>query len=161
MASGSDVKETVMTISFLKTCISNMIKDLERKHTTGANKRRATQIPEGPWKWFTSYELGFPLVNDKHVRPLHPLVETFVDDQLEAYLSDEEDADASQPLLIALMQTMKERWEDQTGGRREGPHQRKSLNLPYCKEPSQTSRHRTRRCGFYIYDQESTCGRGC
>lgn len=115
MALGGDVKEMVMTISFLKTCISNMIRDLERKHTIGAYKRRATQIPEGPWKWFTSYELGFPLVNDKHVRPLHPLVETFVDDQLEAYLSDEEEADASQPPLSALMQTTKERWEDQTG----------------------------------------------
>jgi len=110
MASGGDVKETVMTIPFLMSCITNMIQDLERKHITGAQKRRATQIPEAPWKWFTSSELGFPLVDDKYVRSIHPLVETFLDDQLETHLPREEEADAPHSPLIAMMRTMKEGW---------------------------------------------------
>jgi len=84
MATGGDVKETVMTILFLlvRTCFINMITDLEKRFTSDGNKRRALAQPEAPWKWFTSYELGFPLVSDEHDTPMHPLVETFVDDQL-------------------------------------------------------------------------------
>ena len=85
MAAGGDVKETVMTILFLRTCITNMIVDLERKSTSNSNKRRALLQPEAPWKWSTSYELSFPLVLVKYERPMHPLVETFVDGQLEAF----------------------------------------------------------------------------
>jgi hypothetical protein len=50
MVPGGDGKETVMTIPFLRTCISNMIGDLERKTTTNGNKRRALQQPEAMWK---------------------------------------------------------------------------------------------------------------
>lgn len=78
MASRENVKETVMTIPFVRTCITNMIDDLERKCTTGVNKRRAMHKLEALWKWFTRYELSFSLVNDKYERPLHPLVETCV-----------------------------------------------------------------------------------
>jgi len=84
MAAGRDMKETVMTIPFLRTCITNMIADLERKSISFANKRRALVKPEAPRKWFTSYELGFPLVSDEHDRPRHSLAESFVADQLEA-----------------------------------------------------------------------------
>jgi len=84
MAAGGDVKETVMTIPFIRTCIINMIVDLEKNFTLDAIKRRALVQPEAPWKWFTSYELGLTPVSDEHDRPMHPLVETFVDDQLEA-----------------------------------------------------------------------------
>ena len=84
MAAGGDVKETVMTIPFIRTCIINMIVDLEKNFTFDAIKRRALVQPEAPWKWFTSYELGLTPVSDEHDRTMHPLVETFVDDQLEA-----------------------------------------------------------------------------
>jgi hypothetical protein len=80
MAAGGYVKETVITIPFLRACITNMITDLERKPILDGNKRRALVNPEAPWKWFTSYELGFPLVSDEHDRPMHPLVESFTDD---------------------------------------------------------------------------------
>ena len=53
LAVGGNVKETVMTIPFLLTCISHMIGDLERKHTSDGNKRRAMSQPEAPWDWFT------------------------------------------------------------------------------------------------------------
>jgi len=66
MAAGGDVKETVMTIPFLRACITNMITDLEKKHISDGNKRRALAIPEAPWKWSTSYELGFPLASHEH-----------------------------------------------------------------------------------------------
>ena len=82
MASGRDVKESVMTIPFLRTCITNMIADLERKSISHSNKTRSLVKPEAPRKWFTSYELGFPLVSAEHDRPMHPLVESFVDNQL-------------------------------------------------------------------------------
>ena len=46
---------------------------------------------------------------DEHDIPMHPLVETSVDNQIEAYLTEEEEANASLPSLI----TMKEGWGDQ------------------------------------------------
>jgi len=91
MATGGDVKETVMTILFLRAGITNMIEDQERKSISDGNKKRVLAILEAPWKWFTSYELGFPLLTDEHERPMHPLVEVFVDDQLEAYWSEAEE----------------------------------------------------------------------
>jgi len=44
---------------------------------------------------------------------MHPLVETFVDDQLEAHLAEEDEANAPLPPLIGQLQTMKEGWGDQ------------------------------------------------
>jgi len=93
MAAGGDVKETVMTIPFLRAYITNMI--------------------AAPWKWFTSYELGFPLLTDEHERPMHPLVEVFVEDQLEAYWSETEEDTVPLPSLIGRLQTIKEGWVDQ------------------------------------------------
>jgi len=55
VAAGGDVKETVMTTPFLRTCTINMIADLERKSNSDGNKRRALVQPEAPWQWFTSY----------------------------------------------------------------------------------------------------------
>ena len=80
IAAGGDAKETVMTILFLRTCIINMIGDMERKYTLDGGNTST----EAPWQWFTSYGLGFPLISDKHERTVHPFVEIFVDDQLEA-----------------------------------------------------------------------------
>ena len=113
MAAGGDVKETVMTIPFLRTCMYNVIGDLERKFILDGNQRRALLQPEAPWKWFTSYELGFPLVSDKYERPSHP-VETFVDGQLGACSTEEEEVDVSLPALIGLLRTTKEGWCHQT-----------------------------------------------
>ena len=48
MAVGGDVKETVMTVPFLLTYISNMIEDLGRKHASDGNKRFALSQPEAP-----------------------------------------------------------------------------------------------------------------
>ena len=42
--------ETVMTIPFLRACITNTIADQERKSISDGNKRRASAIPEAPWK---------------------------------------------------------------------------------------------------------------
>jgi len=62
--------------------------------------------------WFTSYELGFPLVSDEHDRPMHALVESFVDDQLEVHWAEVEEANTRLPPLIGQLQTMKEGWGD-------------------------------------------------
>jgi len=77
MAAGGDVMETVTTIPYLRACITNMIADQEKKSISDGNKKRALAIPEASWKWFTSYELSFPLLTDEHERPMHPLVEVF------------------------------------------------------------------------------------
>jgi len=46
---------------------------------------------------------------------MHPLVKTFVDEQIQAYLTEEEEANASStlPPLIGLLRTIKEGWGDQ------------------------------------------------
>jgi len=108
MAAGRDLKETVMTIPFLRTCITNVIADLERKSISVCNKRRALVKSKASWKWFTSYEVGYPLVSDEHDRPMHPLVESFVDDQLEVHWAEVEEANAPLPPLIGRLQTMEE-----------------------------------------------------
>ena len=113
MAAGGDVKETVMATPFLRACIINMIADLERKFTSDGDKRRALVQSEASWKWFTSYELCFPLVSDERDRPMHPLVETFVDDQFEAHWAEGEEANAPLSPLIGQLQTLKEEWGDQ------------------------------------------------
>jgi len=46
MAAGGDVKETVMTIPFLRTCIINMIVDLEKNFTLDGNNRSAWCNPK-------------------------------------------------------------------------------------------------------------------
>ena len=53
------------------------------------------------------------MLTDEHERPMHPLVEVFVDDQLEAYWSEAEEATAPLPPLIGRLQTIKEGWGDQ------------------------------------------------
>jgi len=90
-----------------------MIADQERKSISDGNKKRALAIPEGPWKWFTSYELGLPLLTDEHERSMHPLVEVFVDDQLEACWSEAGEDTVPLPPLIGRLQTIKEGWGDQ------------------------------------------------
>lgn len=56
------------------------------------------------------------MVSDKHERPLHPLVELFVDNQNEAYPADEEKEDTVSSLsLLGLLREMKEGWGDQAG----------------------------------------------
>jgi len=50
MAAGGDVKETVITIPFLRACITNMIADLERKSISDGNQSWALVKPEAPWK---------------------------------------------------------------------------------------------------------------
>jgi len=90
-----------------------MIADQERKFISDGNEKRALAIPEAPWKWLTSYKLGFPLLTDEHERPMHPLVDVFVDDQLEAYWSEAEEDTVPLPPLIGRLQTIKEGWGDQ------------------------------------------------
>jgi len=90
-----------------------MIADQERKSISDGNKKRALAIPEGPWKWFTSYELGLPLLTDEHERSMHPLVEVFVDDQLEACWPEAGEDTVPLPPLIGRLQTIKEGWGDQ------------------------------------------------
>ena len=69
--------------------------------------------PEALWEWFNSYELGSPLVSDEQDRPMHPLVESFVDDQLQAHWAEAEEANAPFSPLIGQLQTTKEGWGDQ------------------------------------------------
>jgi hypothetical protein len=53
------------------------------------------------------------LVVDKYERPLHPLVEEFVDNQLEAHSSGEAVDDYPLPPLIDLLRRTKEGWGHQ------------------------------------------------
>ena len=52
-------------------------------------------------------------MSDEHDRQMHPLVETFTDDQLEVDWAEVEEATAPLPPLIGQLQTMKEEWGDQ------------------------------------------------
>jgi len=52
-------------------------------------------------------------VSDEHDRQMHPLVETFTDDQLEVYWAEVEEATAPLPPLIGQLQRMKEGWGNQ------------------------------------------------
>jgi len=48
MAAGGDVKETVMTIPFLRACIANMIADQERKSISDGNKKKGIGNSRSP-----------------------------------------------------------------------------------------------------------------
>ena len=71
--------------------IHDMEKDIELPLKKGAERATAQ---EGPWKWFTTSDLGFLLVDDDYNRPMHPLVESYVRDCLQdpRMLDDNEEA---------------------------------------------------------------------
>ena len=51
---------------------------------------------------------------DKYERPIHPLVEAFVDSQLDEHPLEAAGEDSPPPPLLDLIRTMKEGWGDQT-----------------------------------------------
>jgi len=60
IATGGDVKETVMTIPFLRTSIINPIADLENKITSHCNKRRHWRNPKPHGNGSPAMRLVFP-----------------------------------------------------------------------------------------------------
>jgi hypothetical protein len=80
---GEVAQDKVFTVSLIRDCIINMIYDMEKDIELPLKKGvgKVTAL-EGPWKWFTSSDLGFPLVDDDYCRPMHPLVETYVNECL-------------------------------------------------------------------------------
>ena len=112
-AEGADFRDTVYTVLLLRECIINMIhnmeKDIELPLIKGAD--RSTSC-EPPWKWFTSSDLGFPLLDDNYNRPIHPLVETYARECLQdpEMLDGNEEAgeccEGTEHSLIELLQNM-------------------------------------------------------
>ena len=92
---GEDVRDTVFTVPLLRDCIINMIHDMEKDIELPLKKGvDMITTQEGPWKWFTTSDLGFPLVDDDCSRPMHPLVVSYVSDCLKdpEILDDNEEA---------------------------------------------------------------------
>ena len=81
---GEDVRDTVFTVPLLRDCIINMIhdmeKDIELPLKKDAGRTCLGTAQEGPWKWFTTSDLGFPLVDVEYHRQIHPMIETYFSD---------------------------------------------------------------------------------
>lgn len=141
---GEVAQDTVYTVSLIRDCIINMIHDMEQDIELplkkGADKVTAR---DGPWKWFTPSDLGFPLVDDNYCRPIHPLVETYVNDCLRdpGLLDDNEEAgyccEDSPHGLREQMQDMisnwgQQAWVESMGSSQAEPTMRERYSVPHA-----------------------------
>ena len=107
--------------------IHDMEKDIELPLKKGAERATAQ---EGPWKWFTTSDLGFPLVDDDYNRPMYPLVKSYVSDFLKdpKMLDNNEEADqCCDDLAHSLPERMQHMLAD--WGQRLGPNRWKIPRL--------------------------------
>ena len=79
-------EEVALSLESIKRCLINLLTVLDRD-TPQPKDRLPTFLPphlepntlqEPPWLWFTLPELGFPLLRDEFLRPIHPEIEEYM-----------------------------------------------------------------------------------
>jgi len=117
-----------------------MENDIELPLKKGAD--RVTDL-EGPWKWFTSSDLGFPLVDDDYCRPMHPLVEANVNDCLKdpellddneeaGYLCDDSSHGLPQQMKCMISNWGQQAWTKSMGSTQAKPTMRERYSVPHA-----------------------------
>ena len=79
-------EDVALSLESIKRCLINMLTALDRD-TPQPKDRLPSFFPphlepntsqEPPWLWFTLPELGFPLLIDEFLRPIHPEIEEYM-----------------------------------------------------------------------------------
>ena len=142
-AEGADFRDTVYTVPLLRECITNMIHDMEKDIDLPIKGADRSTSCEPPWKWFTSSDLGFPLLDDIYDRPIHPLVETYARECLQypEMMDGNEEAgehgEGAEHSLMDLLQNMITDWGHQDGSPQEADPKalttnRERYSVPYA-----------------------------
>ena len=79
------ISDSTLTLPHIQRCLEDMMQEMD---ILAANPTSGV-TPSPIRLWFTAPELGHPLIDDNHDRPLHPRVGPF----LREYLSRHEDMD--------------------------------------------------------------------
>ena len=80
------ISDSILTLPHIQCCLEDMMQEMG---ISAADAPTGWFTPVPIRLWFTAPELGHPLIDDNHDRPLHPLVGPF----LREYLSRHEDMD--------------------------------------------------------------------
>jgi len=80
------ISDSTLTLSHTQRCLEDTMQEMG---ILAADAPTSGVTPVHIRLWFTAPELGHPLIDDNHDRPLHPLVGPF----LRGYLSRYEDMD--------------------------------------------------------------------
>jgi len=65
------ISDSTLTLPHIQLCLENMMQDMD----ISAADTPTSGVTSSPIRlWFTAPELGHPLIDDNHDRPLHPLV---------------------------------------------------------------------------------------
>jgi len=108
------ISDSTLTLPHIQRCLEDMIQEMG---ISAADAPTSGVTPASIRLWFTDPELGYPLIDDNHDRPLHPRVGPF----LREYLSRHEDMDDEDDEMghfhtglcdtRVLARTMLEDWE--------------------------------------------------
>jgi len=80
------ISDFTLTLPHIQLCLEDMMQEMDIL----AADAPTSGVTSSPIRlWFTAPELGHPLIDDNHDRPLHPMVGPF----LREYLSRHEDMD--------------------------------------------------------------------
>jgi len=80
------ISDSTVALAHIQRCLEDMMQEMG---ILAADAPTSGVTPAPIRLWFTAPELGHPLINDNHNRPLHPLVGQF----LRKHLSRHEDID--------------------------------------------------------------------
>ena len=100
-------------------------------------------VQDGPWKWFTTSDPGFPLVDDEYYRLMHPMIESYVSDcsrDPELLDNNEETGNLCDDSAHGLPEQMKlmlsdwgqQAWAQSVEGLHVKPTNRERYSVPYA-----------------------------
>ena len=104
------ISDSTLTLPHIQLCLEDMMQEMD----ISAADAPTSGVTSSPIRlWFTAPELGHPLIDDNHDRPLHPLVGPFLRGYLSRYENDDEMGHLYTCLgdTRVLASTMLEDWE--------------------------------------------------
>jgi len=108
------ISDSTLTLPHIQLCLEDMMQEMD---ISAADAPTSGVISSPIRLWFTAPELGHPLIDDNHDRPLHPLVGPFLREYLSRYEDMDGDDDEMGHLYKSLgdtrvlARTMFEDWE--------------------------------------------------
>jgi len=108
------ILDSTLTLPHIQRCLEDMMQEMS---ILAADAPTSGVTPVPIRLWFTAPELGHPLIDDNHDRPLHPLAGPFLREYLYRYEDMDDENDEMEHLYTGLCdtrvlaRTMLEGWE--------------------------------------------------
>jgi len=94
--------DSTLTLPHIQSCLEDIMQEMGIS-TTNLPTNSSIQAPIH--MWYTAPELGHPLIDDNHERPLHPLVGQFLHEYLSGFEGMDDDDDEIMHLYTSLSHT--------------------------------------------------------